>query len=75
MGVFLTVLLLIGSPGVFSQSASPLPELEACAALRPEGGPSSGSGSYLISTDIPANSAQTGYDYAAGRTYIGSPKG
>ena len=44
-----------------------------CDTMLPAHGsaPSSGHGNYIITTNIPTNAADTGYDYEAGRTYLG----
>ena len=71
MWIFLTTLLIV-TPCVMSRSAGP--PTRACSSLRPQHGgavPMTGNGGFFISTNIPANPAQTGYDYAAGRTYSG----
>jgi hypothetical protein len=44
-----------------------------CTSLRPShpGSPSSGNGGYLITTNIPANAAGTGYEYTPNTEYTG----
>lgn len=68
---FAISLLLVSLQGCLARPEGPL--TSACGDLRPQhpGDPASGNGGYLISTDIPLNSAGTGYEYTPNTIYTG----
>ena len=70
----LTTLLLVGR--VESFGAGPPNEDVVCQNLVPEGhggaaAAQQGNGGYIIGTDLPLISAESGYRYTAGQTYRG----
>lgn len=71
MLVRVALLLAVSLRGCLTLSAGP--PTCACRDLRPNhpGDPSSGNGGYEITTDIPMNSAGTGYEYTPDNTYTG----